>query len=416
VEKFWGQFAFMANSVVFILVGLLFASVPLSALGLWLPALIAVATVALARALAIYGTLIPWNLLRPAARIPASWQHLLAWGSLRGALAVMLVLLVPADLSVPGWTLGVSVRDFLLVITVACIFVTLFVKAPLVGPIMRKLNVGALTKLEETEYHEARVITHAITHGKMREYAEKGYVPQALAAKLLAEHERNFALSYGKSHAEGSGTHAGLAEKSLRLYLIGREKEVLKGLLSFDEVTEPVFKRIYGKLTIQGEKVEDGLPVSPSECFDHRDVFENLARVIRSFGRPQTPEEAAEEQYLYYRAQEILARKALKDLAFFATKFEKPIFGARALSRVKAEYETYRKEAAEKRDAIRTGNAAGIERIDEALALRSAFRVEEKALEQLFRRELLTPKLHVRLTEEYEHEVQASRLKRKKSS
>lgn len=412
VEKFWTQFAFMANSIVFILVGLLLATVPEEAFTLILPVFAAVLVVAAARALSIYGTILPFNLCaKKQDRIPISWQHLLAWGSLRGALAVMLVLLIPADLAVPSWTLPVSVRDFMLVVTVACIFVTLFIKAPLVGPLMRRLKVGALSALEKTAYQEARAIVHATTLQKLREYTEKKYVPPRLAEKLFKEHESHLTDSYAKFHAAGTGC----SEITLRLYLIGREKEVLKHLLAFDEVTETVFKRIYGKLTIQAEDIEAGRNVDPSRCYDYRDIFDNVARWLRVRLHPETPEEAATEQYLYYRAQEILTHKVLKEIDFFANKFPTPIFGKRALTKIEEEYRQYKDEAHHKREAVRAAYPDTIHTLDEALAFRSIFRVEESTLEMLAERELLTPKLFVQLKDEYEEAVRETKIGRNRA-
>jgi CPA1 family monovalent cation:H+ antiporter len=413
VEKFWSQFAFMANSVVFILVGVLLASNLAQSLDLLIPIALAVIVVAVGRALSIYGTIIPYNaILKEEQRIPMAWQHLLSWGSLRGALAIMLVLLVPADLVLPGWMLAVSVRDFLLIITVACIFVTLFVKAPLVGPIIRRLNIDARTKLENTEYEEARAIIHATALIKLTEYAEKGYVGASVAKRLVKEHEERFHDAYEKSHSSGSGSHAGFAEKSLRLYLIGHEKEILKELLAFDEITEPVFKRIYGKLTIQGENIERGLPVDPSRCFDYRDIFEHMASWLRPLAKKPKAEDAIRADYLYYRAQEILAQKVLKELTLFETKFSKPMFGERALKKTRAEYEVFYVEAKEKRAELLKEHKETIDALDEELAFRSTFRVEEKILDRLFHRELLTQKLYVKLKEEYEDDVHHKRLRK----
>lgn len=49
----------------------------------------------IARAISIYIPIGIINRLKVEENIPMSWQHLLSWGSLRGALAVMLVYLIP---------------------------------------------------------------------------------------------------------------------------------------------------------------------------------------------------------------------------------------------------------------------------------------------------------------------------------
>jgi CPA1 family monovalent cation:H+ antiporter len=88
----WEYFAFLANSLVFILIGMNVANQPLSQLGSAASA-IAILLVLAGRGLSIY----PLAALFSASRwrLPASYQHTLFWGGLRGALALALALAVP---------------------------------------------------------------------------------------------------------------------------------------------------------------------------------------------------------------------------------------------------------------------------------------------------------------------------------
>jgi monovalent cation:H+ antiporter, CPA1 family len=88
----WEYFAFLANSFVFILIGMSVANQPLHRLGSVAP--IAILLVLAGRATSIY----PLSALfiRSRWRLKASFQHTLFWGGLRGALALALALAVPA--------------------------------------------------------------------------------------------------------------------------------------------------------------------------------------------------------------------------------------------------------------------------------------------------------------------------------
>ena len=94
VRYAWEFFAFLANSFVFILIGINTANQPLRELGSAGTA-IAIALVLAGRALSIY----PLALLFAPSRwrLPLSYQHTLFWGGLRGALALALALAVPAS-------------------------------------------------------------------------------------------------------------------------------------------------------------------------------------------------------------------------------------------------------------------------------------------------------------------------------
>ena len=92
VQYAWEYFAFLANSLVFILIGLNTASLPLRQLGS--VGAIAIVLVLLGRAISIY----PLAALFGGSRwkLPPAYQHTLFWGGLRGALALALALAVPA--------------------------------------------------------------------------------------------------------------------------------------------------------------------------------------------------------------------------------------------------------------------------------------------------------------------------------
>jgi len=89
VLNFWEYVAFLANSAVFLLIGLELDIPQLLANGreiLW-----AIAGVLLSRLVVVYG-------LSPlSGRIPWRWRHVLFWGGLRGAIALALALSLPTE-------------------------------------------------------------------------------------------------------------------------------------------------------------------------------------------------------------------------------------------------------------------------------------------------------------------------------
>jgi CPA1 family monovalent cation:H+ antiporter len=99
VDYAWQFFAFLANSIVFILIGSNVATQPLHLLGYW-SAGAAILLVLLGRAVSIYplATAFRWS----RWVLPASFQHTLFWGGLRGALALALALAVPESVPERG--------------------------------------------------------------------------------------------------------------------------------------------------------------------------------------------------------------------------------------------------------------------------------------------------------------------------
>jgi CPA1 family monovalent cation:H+ antiporter len=88
----WEYFAFLANSFVFMLIGINAANQPVHLLGY--TAALAVILVLAGRAVSIYPLAALFH--RSRWRLPAPYQHVLFWGGLRGALALALALAVPS--------------------------------------------------------------------------------------------------------------------------------------------------------------------------------------------------------------------------------------------------------------------------------------------------------------------------------
>jgi CPA1 family monovalent cation:H+ antiporter len=92
IQTFWEYVAFLVNSLIFLLIGLevnVPALLATSQAVLW-----AIAAVWAARVIVVYGLN---GLINPFLdRIPRSWFHVLHWSGLRGAIALAMVLSLPA--------------------------------------------------------------------------------------------------------------------------------------------------------------------------------------------------------------------------------------------------------------------------------------------------------------------------------
>ena len=60
--EYWEFFAFVANSIVFLLVGIMIVTLHISWLTMILPISLAILIVIISRAISIYGVIIPWNM------------------------------------------------------------------------------------------------------------------------------------------------------------------------------------------------------------------------------------------------------------------------------------------------------------------------------------------------------------------
>jgi CPA1 family monovalent cation:H+ antiporter len=131
--NFWEYVAFLANSLVFLLIGLK-VNIP-AMLQSWQPILWAILAVFVARAVIVYG--LSWISNRIAEPIPVNWQHVLTWGGLRGAICLALVLSLPANFG--------SDRELLQVMTFGVVLFTLLVQGTTMAPLIRRLKVVSRT-------------------------------------------------------------------------------------------------------------------------------------------------------------------------------------------------------------------------------------------------------------------------------
>jgi CPA1 family monovalent cation:H+ antiporter len=398
VEKLWGQLAFMSNSLIFILIGLLFVNVPKLDLGMIGVVVVTIFVVAISRAISIYPLVGIFNRFTKKNQIPRSWQHLLSWGSLRGALAVTMVLLIPDTLSFPGWNLSIPPKELLLSLTVGCIFATLFIKATTIQSFMRRLNLDALTDIEKVESQEARALLHHEVQENIRRYEQRGYIDSTVANELCEVHQNQYnSACAGLATADTKA----LSLRVLRMYAIGIEKKHLKELYHHHEVSEAVFKRLSGKLQLQLEAIESGnLAPDMSIHTDGKDVFEIMASKIRPlFGVP-SEEERIDNLYMYYRAQSIISRKVLKELEGLDRDSAEHIFSPEALKHALELYTTFRTQSQKKMQDVATQYPDRYAKLSHTLALSGVHKIEEGVLDELFERQLITPKLHITLKEE----------------
>lgn len=127
LQAFWEYAAFIANSLVFLLIGMREGHERFR--GSWWPIVAGIVVVVLSRAVAVYACCSLF--LRSRLRVRGRHQHILFWGGLRGALALALALALPFDL---------HHRDAVISISFAVVAFSIFVQGLTLKPLLRKFD------------------------------------------------------------------------------------------------------------------------------------------------------------------------------------------------------------------------------------------------------------------------------------
>lgn len=138
VLAFWEYAAFLANSIVFILIGAHEAQ-EATRLFTW-GAGVAIVLVLIGRVAAVYS--ICSLFARSALKVDTRQQHVLVWGGLRGALALALALAIPD--SVPG-------KSAIILAAFAVVAFSIFVQGLTMPLLIRRLGLTSTDKVAELE-------------------------------------------------------------------------------------------------------------------------------------------------------------------------------------------------------------------------------------------------------------------------
>jgi CPA1 family monovalent cation:H+ antiporter len=127
VQAFWDYAAFVANSFVFLLIGMHEARQ--NFLNQWLAVVVAILLVTLSRALSVYPCCAFYA--RSNLRVNMKHQHVMFWGGLRGALALALALALPAEL---------PQRESIVMVSFAVVAFSVFVQGLTLTPMLKRFG------------------------------------------------------------------------------------------------------------------------------------------------------------------------------------------------------------------------------------------------------------------------------------
>ncbi|KKR38785.1 MAG: Sodium/hydrogen exchanger [Parcubacteria group bacterium GW2011_GWF2_40_10] len=401
MEKFWSFFAFVVNSIVFLLMGLIFSGLPIE-LQVFAPSIIllVIVIVMIGRAVSIYPVVWFLNLLKKEKHIPASWQHLMVWGSLRGALAVTMVFLIPDNLSLSTWNYTFSIRDFLMAITISCIYFTIFIKAPLMKPFIRRFKLDSLSEVECAEYRDSRKFVYETALAELDDFYKKGYINEDSHKRL----EKTYKCKCMEKSGDTCPVNAAedFCGKTLNIYALGTAKHVLRNLFKYGEISDKVYKQVRVGIDVILDKIYDGKDFEIKvDKISHTDWLDHLAAFVRKIMFMNDKERNIKNSFMKYRAISIISNKVSREFAKhgFHRCIDK-FYNASEVGKIINFYKKLGAEAEKEMEKFFANNKNVLMSLKESFVEKSLLKAEEGMINSLRSKGMITDKIQEILSKE----------------
>ncbi|RLD06214.1 MAG: Na+/H+ antiporter [Chloroflexi bacterium] len=170
VNNFWEYGAFLANSLIFLIIGLTTDLQVL--LDNWQAIGVAILAILGVRAISIYG----FSLF--GKDIPLKWKHVLYWGGLRGAIVLALALSIPTNF---------PERERLLAMAFGVVLFTLLVQGFSMDALVKKLELVKRTESQiEYERRHARYISNRSAFEHLENMSKQGLLSAHIWSQMKA--------------------------------------------------------------------------------------------------------------------------------------------------------------------------------------------------------------------------------------
>lgn len=232
--NFWEYVAFLANSLIFLLLGLQ-VNIP-ALLASWSSVLWAILAVLVARALVVYG--LGWIVNKFADPMPKRWLHVLNWGGLRGAITLALALSLPSNF---------ADRDLFRLMAFGVVLFTLLAQSTTMRPLIRRLGIITRKPLQaEYEKRHARLtsLRAALSHLERRH--QEGLL-STHAWELLQPELDNRVQAYGDEVRQALKSVPDIEAEELdtaRREALRAQRSALHGLLRDGVISQDVFDEL----------------------------------------------------------------------------------------------------------------------------------------------------------------------------
>ena len=268
VFNFWEYVAFLANSFIFLLIGL---QIELTVLfENWRLILWAIFAVLLARAIGVY------VLSRIEREIPLKWQHILYWGGLRGAISLALALSLPDKLP--------ALSEQLQVMAFGVVLFTLLFQGFTMKSLVRWLGVIERSPAQdEYERRHARAVASQAAYRHLNRRFSQGLLSEhtwKLVKTLLEEYNRTLVEAVQEVMTSDPSVEAEELDTA-RKEALRAQRSALSGLRKDGVISEDTYAQLVSEVDAAITHPQTGWPELVASQSTRKPVRWLLAVVIQ---------------------------------------------------------------------------------------------------------------------------------------
>ena len=380
LNRFWSYLAFVAQALIFLLVGLMIDVTSLS--DFLLPVAVAIPVTIAARAISIYALFPLLNRLPWVERADFPHQTAMAWGGLRGAMCLVLALAIPESY---------AHRDVILAMTIGVVLFSLLVQGLTLRPLVRWLglhqpSIPERYLLEEsllTAKHRARAMMNDLLQGgvfsdRVVKSLESSYAKQeeVIQTQIRAVREQGSIDSWDDFR---------LMKREHLLF----ERRVYRELFEGGQLSEKVYKELEQSIGMQLDHLRkaEGLPVWTMHSPWGWRLEAQLFRVLDLVA----PDSTWVQRYRLRRIAEryeaqwgrlVASKRVLDEIPRIEKHYPK---SPEALEELRGLYSRWHETARSRLDAVAQQFPEYVQKVQELMVMRLCLQAEEETISELER-------------------------------
>lgn len=237
VYNFWEYAAFLANSFIFLLIGLAID------LNLLIANWQAIAWAILAALVARFVSTYAFSLF--AREIPARWKHVLFWGGLRGAITLALALSLPEE------GIFIAERGRLQAMAFGVVLFTLLVQGVSMDWLVKRLKLIVRSPAQdEYELRHARFVAARASYDHLRRRTQEGMISEHTWQKLSSLMKKQNDILMDEVKQVMTSEPDVEAEELDTAYreALRAQRTALTGLLRDGVITEETYSKLVGEV------------------------------------------------------------------------------------------------------------------------------------------------------------------------